>query len=241
MMNILTKNFDNCDIRLVEINGEVWWNLKDVCTSLGMSPNYHRKVKERHNSNHFQGVSFRHPSRNQNIDMIAVNQKGLLRIIWKSEKPNAVVFSDWCADVMSEVLQTGRYDVREHEEQIQRLQRDLNSTQAQLAEERAEVERRVFLVIKDAVSEYRMENGFRNTDFKWRNTHFGQCCSRLLGTIYKKGATPFVRREFMDNAKQSIKTFYEFCQHNPQSPSPPMTQQTITNHFARTETVNIGR
>ncbi|HIP10936.1 MAG TPA: hypothetical protein EYG65_14535 [Rhodospirillales bacterium] len=173
--------------------------------------------------------------------MLAVNRPGLLKFIWRSNKPNALVFSNWCAEVIDEILQTGRYDVREHQEQIENLQRDLSFTQTQLARERAEVERRLFLVIKNAVSEWRMQNGYRNTDFKWRNTHFGQCCGRLLGTIYKKGATPYVRSEHMDNAKQAIKDFYGLCQRNPQSPSPPMTQQTITNHFARTETVNIGR
>ena len=63
--------------------------------------------------------------------MLAVNQKGLLRIIWKSNKPKAEIFSDWCADVISEILQTGRYDAREHEEQIRTLQEQLQTVSAE--------------------------------------------------------------------------------------------------------------
>ena len=240
-MNTLTKTFENCDIRLAEINGEVWWNLKDVCATLGMHESHHKKLKTALPSDQIQLVRFRNRQDGKNYNMLAVNRPGLMKFIWRSNKPAAVVFSNWCAEVIDEILQTGRYDVREHEEQIEKLQRDLNKSQTLLAAERAEVERRVFLVIKDAVSEWRRENGYRNTDFQWRNKHFGQCCGRLLGTVYKKGDTPYVHAEYMDNAKQAVKDFYGFCQRNPQASAPPVTQQTITNHFARVETVNIGR
>ena len=230
-MNTLTKTFENSDIRLARINDEIWWNLKDVCASLGMAPNYHRKVKERHNPNHFQRVSFRHPSRNQMVPALAVNQKGLCRIVWRSDKPNAIVFSDWCADVMTEILQTGRYDVREHEEQIQQLQRDLTRTEQQLAEQCAEVDRRLFLVIKQAVLEWRRENGYRYTDCAWRLKHFTVCCKRLLGTWYKKGSTPYVDKDYMQNAKRAIKEYYGFCQRNPLEDQPHYEQKKIDELF----------
>jgi prophage antirepressor-like protein len=241
MMNTLTKTFENADIRLTKINNEVWWNLKDVCASLGMGSQVHKTVKRALTPDQIQSVAFCNQLDGKNYKMLVVNQPGLLKFIWRSNKPNALVFTNWCAEVIDEIMQTGRYDVREHQEQIQRLQRDLSRTQDQLAASLAEVERRVFLVVKDAVAEWRRENGYRNTDFKWRNKHFGGCCNRLLGTLYKNGDTPFVHAEYMENAKQAIKDFYGFCQRNSQTETPLMTQQTITNHFERVETVNQGR
>ena len=240
-MNMLTKTFENSDIRLAEINGEIWWNLKDVCASLGMGSQVHKNVKRALTPDQIQSVSFCNQQDHKNYKMLAVNRPGLLKFIWRSNKPNAIVFSNWCAEVIDEILQTGRYDISEHQAQIEKLQRDLNKSQIQLAAERAEVERRVFLVQKEAVAEWRREHGYRHTDYDWRQKNFGACCSRLLGSTYKKGATPYVRPEYMDTAKHAIKDFYGFCQRNPQPQNPPMTQQTITNHFERVETVNQGR
>jgi prophage antirepressor-like protein/Txe/YoeB family toxin of Txe-Axe toxin-antitoxin module len=232
-MNTLTKTFENSDIRIADINGEILWNLKDVCASLGMATGSEKQLKKRHGTNYFQLVSFRHPSNFKNRNMLAVNQKGLLRIIWRSNKPKAEIFSDWCAEVVSEVLQTGRYDVREHEEQIQQLQRDLTRTERQLVEQCAEVDRRLFLVIKQAVLEWRRENGYRYTDCAWRLKHFTVCCKRLLGTWYKKGNTPYVDKDYVQNAKQAIKKFYGTCQRNPLKDQPHYEQKKINELFHR--------
>ena len=233
-MNSLTRTFENSDIRVAKIDNQFWWNLKDACIALGMAPNYHKTVKQRHNATYFQGVSFRHPSRNQMIEMTAVNQKGLLRVIWRSNMPKAEIFSDWCADVISEILETGRYDVAEHKEQIEQLQFDLINSQQELAqtqealeEANAEVDRRLFLVLKEAVKEWRQENGYRNTDYDWRNKNFNVCCQRLLGSVYKKGATPYVFEQYMETAFAALKSFYDFRQRNPNSPCPPLDQLTL--------------
>ena len=135
-MNALTKTFENSDIRLAEINGEVWWNLKDVCASLAMGKGSEKQMKKRHGANYFQLVKFPNHLDGKKYRMLAVNQKGLLRIIWRSNKPKAEIFSDWCAEVISEILQTGRYDVREHEEQIRTLQERLQTVSAERDESR---------------------------------------------------------------------------------------------------------
>ena len=228
-----TELFVDRRMRLAEINGEIWWNLKDICASLGMGSQVHKTVKRALTPDQIQLVAFcnRKKPDGNGYRMLAVNRPGLLKFIWRSNKPNALVFADWCAQVIDEILQTGRYDMREHQEQIQQLQRDLTRTEQQLAEQCAEVDRRLFLVIKQAVQEWRRENGYRYTDCTWRLKHFTQCCKRLLGTTYKKGNTPYVDKDFMQNAKRAIKDFYGFCQRNPVEDQPHYEQQKIDELF----------
>ena len=59
-MHTLTKTFENSDIRIADINGEILWNLKDVCASLGMGSGSEKQMRKRHGANYFQLVSFRH-------------------------------------------------------------------------------------------------------------------------------------------------------------------------------------
>jgi len=230
-MNTLTKTFENSDIRIAEIDGKIWWNLKDVCASLGMGSQVHKTVKRALTPDQIQSVAFCNQQDGKRYKMLAVNRPGLLKFIWRSNKPKALVFSDWCAEVISEVLQTGRYDVREHEEQIQQLEQALERTEHQLAEERAEVDRRVFLVIKEAVKEWRDQNGQRFTDCSWRLKHYTQCCKRLKGLIYKKGNTPYITPGFLTNAHDAMKFYYGLAQRNPAEEQTKYTQMKLSDNF----------
>ena len=111
------------------------------------------------------------------------------------------------------------------------IQEDLKKTKAQLAEEKAQVQRRVFLVIKEAVREYRKENGYRYTDSKWRLKNFGECCRRLTGITYKIGATPYVQREYLQNAHLAIKKYYKVCQQNELMEQPSYQQKKMPNYY----------
>merc|ERR1711964_371288 len=93
-------------------------------------------------------------------------------------------------------------------------------TEHQLAEQVAEVDRRAFLVIKEAVKEWRMQNGHRYTDCAWRLKHFTQCLGRIKGLLYRHGNTPFVHAEFLTNAHSAIKFYYQLCQRNPPTDQP---------------------
>ena len=107
---------------------------------------------------------------------------------------------------------------------------NLKKTTAELDQEKAEVFRRVYLVIKDAVAEWRREHGFRYTDFKWRQTHFCTIVSRLLGSVYYKGKTPYVYQDNMATAKQSVKKYYETClKRGDNKYEDTMIQTTIDN------------
>ena len=110
------------------------------------------------------------------------------------------------------------------------LKINLEKTEKELKKEKAEVFRRVYLVIKDSVAEARREMGRRCTDFKWRQTHYCTIVSRLLGSVYVKGKTPYVRTEYMQTAKQSIKKYYKDCKlRDTQKQKDTRIQTTIDN------------
>ena len=111
------------------------------------------------------------------------------------------------------------------------LQKDLAKTRAELAEEKAQVQRRVFLVIKEAVREWRRQNGLRYTDCAWRLKNFTKCCKRLLGLVYKKGDTPYVQASYLRNAHEAMKDYYGLTQRNPETEQPSYQQTKINELF----------
>ena len=107
------------------------------------------------------------------------------------------------------------------------LQKDLAKTRAELAEERAQVQRRAFLVIKEAVREWRKENGYKYTDCEWRMKNFSACCTRLAGITYKLGTTPYVKPAYLKNAHVAIKRFYGLSMNNMAEDLPTYTQTKL--------------
>ena len=89
----------------------------------------------------------------------------------------------------------------------------------------------VCIAFKEAVREYRRENGFRYTDSKWRLKNFGECCRRLAGITYKISATPYVQREYLQNAHLAIKKYYKVCQQNELMEQPSYEQKTMSNYY----------
>ncbi len=94
-MQIFTYNSN--EVRTVEMNGEPWFVLKDVCEVLGISK--YRDVADRLDSDE------RAPVRVDTLggaqEMTAVNESGLYNVILRSDKPEAKPFRKW---VTSEVL-----------------------------------------------------------------------------------------------------------------------------------------
>ena len=115
------------------------------------------------------------------------------------------------------------------------LQADLRKSRAELTAEREEIERRCFLVIKNAVKEWRASNGYPFTDCRWRLVNFTRCVKALLGSVYLKGATPYVAKEYTETAVKAIKSLYELDQRNPDLANryPPLSQPTLETHFAQ--------
>lgn len=106
------ENWCGYDIRFVEINGEWWAILKDICDALGLRT---AKVAERLEPNMLERVRIEvsdHPSRDvtsrarKTQDMLAVNEEGIYEALYASRRLEARKFRRWSASVMRKLRQS---------------------------------------------------------------------------------------------------------------------------------------
>lgn len=93
-------------IRAVEVDGQPWFCLADVCRPLGLQTKY---CKERLKADGVATTdltdSMGRPQR-----MIIVNEGNLYRAIFQSKKPEAEAFTDWVTEeVLPALRRTGAY------------------------------------------------------------------------------------------------------------------------------------
>ena len=106
MNNIQIFKYENNDVRTVEMNGEPWFVLKDVCKVLGISK--YRDAAERLDDDE------RAPVRVDTLggaqEMTAVNVSGLYNVILRSDKPEAKPFRKWVtSEVLPSIRKNGGY------------------------------------------------------------------------------------------------------------------------------------
>lgn len=94
-MQIFTYNSN--EVRTVEMNGELWFVLKDVCEVLGLTDT--GRTAERLDPDELTRTTL--VSGGQNREMFVINESGLYNVILRSDKPEAKPFRKW---VTSEVL-----------------------------------------------------------------------------------------------------------------------------------------
>lgn len=97
MNTIQSFSYQNNEVRTVEMNGEPWFVLKDVCEVLGLTDT--GRTAERLDSDELTRTKL--VSGGQNRDMFVINESGLYNVILRSDKPEAKPFRKW---VTSEVL-----------------------------------------------------------------------------------------------------------------------------------------
>lgn len=97
MSNIQIFSYQNNEVRTVEMGGEPWFVLKDVCNILGISK--YRDTAARLDADERGSVEVDTLGGTQQV--IAVNESGLYHVILRSDKPEAAPFRKW---VTSEVL-----------------------------------------------------------------------------------------------------------------------------------------
>lgn len=108
MKNQIEKvfNYENIQVRTVIENGEVWFVGKDVCDVLEIS-NY-RKALQRLEED--ERVSLLVHTLGGKQKMVALNEPGLYRLIFTSNKPEAEKFKRWVFhDVLPSIRKTGYY------------------------------------------------------------------------------------------------------------------------------------
>jgi prophage antirepressor-like protein len=105
--------FENSDfgkIRVVEIDGEAWFVLTDVCKTLNLTSPH--KVADRLEEDE-KGRS-QIPTLGGTQGMTVVNESGLYAVILRSDKPQAKPFRKWItSEVIPSIRKTGSYSVNQ--------------------------------------------------------------------------------------------------------------------------------
>jgi prophage antirepressor-like protein len=103
------RNSNFGEVRVKEKNNDVWFAAVDICNILdiGNSSDAVRRINDRW----VDKIEVPHPQSNtKTIRVNAVNEPGLYKLVFKSNKPEAEEFTDWIAEeVLPEIRQTGQY------------------------------------------------------------------------------------------------------------------------------------
>lgn len=106
MNEIQIFNYQNNEVRTVELNGEPWFVLKDVCNILGISK--YRDTAARLDADERGSVEVDTLGGTQQV--IAVNESGLYHVILRSDKPEAAPFRKWVtSEVLPSIRKNGGY------------------------------------------------------------------------------------------------------------------------------------
>ena len=89
-------NYESSEIRTVQVNGEPWFVLADVCKVLELSSPH--KVAERLDGDEKGRNQI--PTLGGVQEMAVVNESGLYTVILRSDKPQAKPFRKWVTSVV---------------------------------------------------------------------------------------------------------------------------------------------
>lgn len=107
MANIQVFEYQNNKVRTVDVDGEAWFVLKDVCEVLHLGTT--AKVAERLDDDEKSMNQIHTPGGTQNVTV--VNESGLYHVILRSDKPEAAPFRRWVTnDVLPAIRKTGSYN-----------------------------------------------------------------------------------------------------------------------------------
>lgn len=107
IMNIVPFSFETYEVRVIIIDGEPWFVAADICRVLGLVGSVSQNVaKLKANEKDVKEIDT--PGGKQK--MLVVNEKGLYRLIFRSNKPEAERFQDWVfGDVLPSIRKSGGY------------------------------------------------------------------------------------------------------------------------------------
>lgn len=103
---IRTFQYQLQDVRVVEVNGEAWFNEVDVKRALGLSSRYHGYRLLDSEKGHCIFDTLGGPQR-----MNIVSETGLYKLIMRSNKEEAEPFQSWVVNIIKEIRNTGRYEM----------------------------------------------------------------------------------------------------------------------------------
>lgn len=107
MNNIQIFKYENNDVRTVEMNGEPWFVLKDVCGVLGLS---NHKVTAQRLDRDEVSQTYLTDSIGRKQETTVINESGLYSVILRSDKPEAKPFRKWItSEVLPSIRKNGGY------------------------------------------------------------------------------------------------------------------------------------
>ena len=126
MNELKTWTFGGSEVRTVEVNGEPWWVLKDICAVLEIKN--HKEVPDRLEPDEVGRFELPHPQNPAKpLEMVCINESGLYSVILRSDKPQAKPFRRWVTgEVLPAIRKTGEYSIRDSyqiEDPIERAKR----------------------------------------------------------------------------------------------------------------------
>ena len=108
MNELKVFNYQDNEVRTVEINGEPWFVLKDVCSVLGLGSAH--KVADRLDEDERNQIPLT-DSLGREQETTIVNESGLYNVILRSDKPEAKPFRKWVtSEVLPSIRKTGSYN-----------------------------------------------------------------------------------------------------------------------------------
>ena len=129
MNELRTWTFSGSEVRTVEVNGEPWWVLADVCNVLEISNSRNIAARLEDDEKGVTLVDTLGGAQNMTI----INESGLYSVILRSDKPQAKPFRKWVtSEVLPSIRKTGSYSVRDSyqiEDPIERAKRWIEEQQ----------------------------------------------------------------------------------------------------------------
>ena len=111
MNDILVFHYKSSEVRTVELNGEPWFVLKDVCAVLGISN--HKMTAQRLDADEVSLTDLT-DSMGRQQETTVINESGLYNVILRSDKPEAKPFRKWVtSEVLPSIRKTGGYIARQ--------------------------------------------------------------------------------------------------------------------------------
>lgn len=119
MNDILVFRYKSSEVRTVELNGEPWFVLKDVCAVLGIS---HITDTAKRMDEDEVGQTEVTDSMGRKQSTYVINESGLYNVILRSDKPEAKPFRKWVtSEVLPSIRKTGSYTMPKLSKEMQAL------------------------------------------------------------------------------------------------------------------------
>lgn len=106
MNDLAVFSYSDLEVRTVLVDGEPWFVLADLCAVLQIANP--RNVAARLPDSRKGVRPVDTPGGRQNLTV--VDEPGAYMVVMRSDKPAALAFQEWLAEVATEIRRTGRYD-----------------------------------------------------------------------------------------------------------------------------------